>query len=103
VPDLPSKAYLDSRDDQLMAAIRDARAELQARGGEELLALGAGLADLLRRQFPGEAALGRVTLAVAKSLASIEKAAEMQGRRFSRTDLVTIGGLAAEQLDREGV
>jgi len=99
--EVPSKAYLDSRDDQLMAAIREGRAQLEARGEADYLALAGALADLLRRQFPGEAALGRITLAVAKSLQSIHMAAEVQGRRLSRTDLVTIGGLAAEQLERE--
>lgn len=103
MPDVPPKAYLDSRDDQLMAAVRDARAELAETGGTELLALGEALAVLLREQFPAEAGLGRITLAVAKALASVQGAAESRRRRpYSRIELAVIGGLAAEQLDREG-
>jgi hypothetical protein len=101
VPEIPSKTYLDARDDQLMAEVRDARAELAEEGGEELLVPGGAFAALRRAQFPAEASLGRVVLAVAKCLASIQGAAETKGRQFSRLELMAIGGLAAEQLERE--
>lgn len=99
--DLPPKAHLDARDDRLMAALRDGRAALEQAGDGESLALAGTLAALLRRQFPAEAGLGRVTLAVAKALAAIGVAAEAAGRQYSPADMATIGGLAAEQLDRE--
>ena len=102
MPDVPPKAFLDARDDQLMATLRDARADLEAAGDTGFLGMGAALANLLREQFPGEASLGRITLAVAKSLGSVMAATAAEGRPLTRTELVAIGGLAAEQLDREG-
>lgn len=102
--DLPSKTALDAYTDQALASARDLRAELPEIGpaGDQLLILGDTMACVLREQFPAATDLGRVTLAVASSLAAVETAAALRGYVLSRLELSAVANLAAEQLEREG-
>lgn len=102
MPEVPSKTHLDAHADQTLAAVRDMREDLSGMGGAgHLLSLSDGLAVVLREQFPGVAELGRITLAVAGALESIENAGRAMGCPLSRLELSAIAALAAEQLERE--
>lgn len=101
VPGVPPGTYLTARDDQLMMTVRDGRRALEEAGDTEFLALAAAVAASLRGQFPGERSLGRIALAVARELGSVQKAAALKGRDCSWLEVTSIGALAAEQLDRE--
>jgi hypothetical protein len=59
------------------------------------------MADILREQFPGERALGRITLAVTGALESIRAAAEGRGAPMAPLEVAAVASLAAERLDRE--
>jgi len=102
MPEVPSKTYLDAEADQSLAAVRDMRAELAALCGEgdRLFVLADSLAALLREQFPHDAALGRITLAVAGGLEAIRSATESRGVPLERPELAAVAALAAERLDR---
>jgi hypothetical protein len=99
----PSKTVLDAQSDQAMAVARDLRGGLlaQAGGGDRLLTYGIGLAVILREQFPGNRDLGRIVLAVARSLRALGRAAEAGGAPLGPREIMAVAALAAEQLDRE--
>lgn len=98
----PTKASLDAESDQQMAALRDVRADLEEAGDAEILTLAEALAVLLREQFPADAALGRITLAVAGALESILAATEVRGRKFSRWNWWRSPGLPPSSLTGRG-
>jgi hypothetical protein len=104
MPDFSSKIRMDALSDQAMAAAGDMRAARQLADGADdpLTVLADAMADLLRGQFPGETALGRITLAVAVAYESTRStAAEDFGLRLGRREMAAVAGMAAERLDRD--
>jgi hypothetical protein len=96
---IPARASLESLTDEKLAWERDQRAKFKAADCLEsrlILAAAEGVAGLVRQQFPGPGT-GRIFMAGMQALAS---AAQVYGIEDVNT-LVTIAGLAAEQLDRE--
>jgi hypothetical protein len=97
---VPPKDVLDALTTQKLDWEVQVRKRLEAVGcaeSIELLAAAEGVAAHLREQFPGLPA-GRVVMAAAQSLAT---AAEVYGFD-SLNVLLSVAGLAAEQLEREG-
>lgn len=94
------KAVLDAETDQALAWFRDHRDCPAGPEGDFYREMSAELAAMLARQFPGIPA-GRVVMAVAQALKAVNDAFEQHGQPVSVNTLLSIAGLAAEQLDRE--
>jgi hypothetical protein len=98
---IPEKAVLEELTTQKLAWEKDVRAALEAVGSTDsldLLAAADGVAGLLRAQFPGGCPLGRMVMALAQALATAAEVYEID----SLNVLLSVAGLAAEQLEREG-
>ena len=96
----PPKVALDAQTDQALAAFHDRRATLTGVNAELTLTLADGVADQIRAQFgPGN---GRIVMAVTQAIGAVEKVMrEDVGAPMAPQALLSIAGLAAEQLVRE--
>lgn len=100
---MDEKSALDAETDQALAWFRDHRNDRLGAGpnGDFYREMSTAFAAMFAEQFPG-IPVGRVVMAVAQALKAINVAFEEQrGEPVSVNTLLSIAGLAAEQLDRE--
>ena len=96
------KAALDAETDQALALFRDKRRGLDGASGRVYTALAASMAEQIRSQFPDVPGIGRIVMAVSQQIGVTDTALrEDAGVTLPVISLVTIAGLAAEQLERE--
>ena len=96
------RTALDAETDQALALFRHKRHALTDDAGRIVTDLAEGMAEQLREQFPDTPGLGRIVMAVAQQIGVTDVAiCDALGSGLPVITLVTIAGLAAEQLERE--
>lgn len=101
MPDAIPKAVLDAETDQALALFRDKRRGLTDDAGQVITAFAESIAGQLRAQFPGTPGLGRIVMAISQQIGCADQALQEIGARVPAITLLTIAGLAAEELERE--
>jgi hypothetical protein len=98
---MPGRAALAAQTDQLLAQIADERGKLSGAEGNLTAQAADKTARLLAQEFSGVPELGRILVSLSTGLISLTRVLDRRGVEVDIESLLTVVGLAGEQLDRE--